>query len=70
MPNQTRLFHAKYVPLLPEVHCSHIGPTGGGQCTDDVPFTPEKADEVIPTLTFFSAPAAIAPLIRSQLPLP
>lgn len=23
------------VPLRPEVHCPHIGPTGGGMCADD-----------------------------------
>lgn len=23
------------VPLRPEVHCPHIGPSGGGMCADD-----------------------------------
>ena len=23
------------VPLRPEVHCPHIGPSGGGMCVDD-----------------------------------
>ena len=29
-----RLTHIKLVPLLPSVHCAHVGPTGGGTCTD------------------------------------
>ncbi len=29
-----RLIHIKFVPLLPSVHCPHVGPTGGGACTD------------------------------------
>lgn len=23
------------VPLRPDVHCAHIGPSGGGMCVDD-----------------------------------
>ncbi|CAF5079090.1 unnamed protein product, partial [Rotaria sp. Silwood1] len=23
-----------FVPLLPSIHCPHVGPTGGGACTD------------------------------------
>ncbi|KAI8822012.1 uncharacterized protein EV422DRAFT_495256 [Fimicolochytrium jonesii] len=29
-----RTVHQQMVPLAPEVHCPHIGKTGGGQCTD------------------------------------
>ncbi|CAF4599334.1 unnamed protein product [Rotaria sp. Silwood2] len=29
-----RTIHAYFVPLLPTVHCPHVGPTGGGACTD------------------------------------
>ncbi|CAF3090796.1 unnamed protein product [Rotaria sp. Silwood2] len=29
-----RAIHAYFVPLLPSVHCPHVGPTGGGACTD------------------------------------
>jgi hypothetical protein len=54
---------------MPEVHCAHVGPSGGGQCTDDVPFTPGKADKVIPPLTIFYAPPLLASFIRGQVPL-
>ena len=29
-----RIIHAGFVPLLPSVHCPHVGPNGGGACTD------------------------------------
>ncbi|CAF1216963.1 unnamed protein product [Rotaria sp. Silwood1] len=29
-----RTIHVYFVPLLPSVHCPHVGPTGGGACTD------------------------------------
>ncbi|CAF1443162.1 unnamed protein product [Rotaria sp. Silwood1] len=29
-----RFIHTYFVPLLPSIHCSHVGPTGGGACTD------------------------------------
>ena len=29
-----RLIHTKFVPLVPSVHCPHVGPTGRGLCTD------------------------------------
>ncbi|CAF4831110.1 unnamed protein product [Rotaria sp. Silwood1] len=29
-----RSIHAYFVSLFPSVHCSHVGPTGGGACTD------------------------------------
>ncbi|KAI4180258.1 MAG: hypothetical protein L6R41_007345 [Letrouitia leprolyta] len=30
-----RMVHQNMVPFRPEVHCPHIGPTGGGYCVDD-----------------------------------
>jgi len=30
-----RMVHENMVPFRPEVHCPHIGPTGGGMCVDD-----------------------------------
>ncbi|KAG9529156.1 hypothetical protein KCU93_g3649, partial [Aureobasidium melanogenum] len=30
-----RMIHQNMVPLRPEVHCPHIGPSGGGMCADD-----------------------------------
>ncbi|CAF1264946.1 unnamed protein product [Rotaria sordida] len=29
-----RTIHAYFVPLLPTMHCAHVGPTGGGACTN------------------------------------
>jgi hypothetical protein len=34
-----RSLHAMLVPLRPAVHCSHIGPTGGGKCVEHPPNT-------------------------------
>ncbi|KAL8761029.1 MAG: hypothetical protein Q9184_002818 [Pyrenodesmia sp. 2 TL-2023] len=30
-----RMVHQNMVPFRPDVHCSHIGKTGGGYCNDD-----------------------------------
>ncbi|KAL8949948.1 MAG: hypothetical protein Q9222_003980 [Ikaeria aurantiellina] len=30
-----RMVHQNMVPFRPDVHCPHIGPTGGGYCDDD-----------------------------------
>ncbi len=27
-----RIIHTNFVPLLPSVHCPHVGPTGGAAC--------------------------------------
>ena len=34
-----RMVHQGMVPLSPDVHCSHIGKTGGAYCTDDRTYT-------------------------------
>ena len=33
-----RNLHAKILPLRPDVHCPHIGPTGGNMCVDDLAY--------------------------------
>ena len=33
-----RTIHENMVPFRPSVHCPHIGPTGGGYCTDDLTY--------------------------------
>ncbi|MCJ1229429.1 hypothetical protein MMC12_006095 [Toensbergia leucococca] len=33
-----RSVHQNMVPFRPSVHCPHIGPTGGGYCTDDTTY--------------------------------
>jgi hypothetical protein len=30
-----RMVHQSMVPARPQVHCPHIGPSGGGMCVDD-----------------------------------
>ncbi|KAI8469053.1 MAG: hypothetical protein J3K34DRAFT_522429 [Monoraphidium minutum] len=59
-----RMFHARYIDVDPDVHCPHIGPSGGGKCTEDLPYTPDKVDPLIPPLTFFYANPLIAGLLR------
>jgi hypothetical protein len=52
---------------MPSVHCAHIGPSGGGQCTDDVPFSTAAQDKVVPVMGFFDAPQIVAPLLTQGL---
>ncbi|KAH8819704.1 hypothetical protein F5884DRAFT_23627 [Xylogone sp. PMI_703] len=33
-----RMVHQNMVPYRPGVHCPHIGPSGGGYCTDDMTY--------------------------------
>lgn len=33
-----RMIHENMVPLRPSLHCFHIGPAGGGYCTDDMTY--------------------------------
>jgi len=30
--------HSVMIPYRPEVHCFHVGPTGGGRCTDTITY--------------------------------
>ncbi len=32
------MVHQNMVPYRPEVHCPHIGMTGGGYCTDNTDY--------------------------------
>jgi hypothetical protein len=47
-----RMLHAKLVPLRPEVHCPHIGPTGGGFCVDQQTYPEEVAEPVFTNAPF------------------
>ncbi|KAL9596661.1 MAG: hypothetical protein Q9219_005656 [cf. Caloplaca sp. 3 TL-2023] len=40
-----RMVHQNMVPLRPEVHCSHIGKTGGGYCVDDKDYRQTVLDD-------------------------
>ena len=39
-----RSVHQNMVPLRPEVHCPHIGKTGGGMCADDKTYAQTVTD--------------------------
>lgn len=41
-----RSVHELMVKYRPEVHCSHIGPTGGGQCDDSTTYV-ERVEEAL-----------------------
>lgn len=58
------MFHARYIDVDPNTHCPHIGPSGGGKCTEDLPYTPDKTDKLIPRLTFFYGPPLLEGLLR------
>jgi hypothetical protein len=58
-----RFFHARYVDISPEVHCPHIGPTGGGKCTEDLPYSLDTIDKLMPNRpTFYS----VDPLLQAD----
>lgn len=58
-----RFFHARYVDISPEVHCPHIGPTGGGKCAEDLPYSLDKIDKLMPNRpTFYS----VDPLLQAD----
>eukprot|EP01098_Paradermamoeba_levis_P009499 TRINITY_DN3969_c0_g1_i1.p1 TRINITY_DN3969_c0_g1~~TRINITY_DN3969_c0_g1_i1.p1 ORF type:complete len:343 (+),score=109.45 TRINITY_DN3969_c0_g1_i1:95-1030(+) len=51
--------HATLIQLRPEVHCMHVGPTGGDFCRDEpfndlfqVPYFPDKNRLVAPMVTY------------------
>ena len=39
------MVHQAMVPWRPEVHCPHIGPGGGGYCSDDLTYVGTVMDE-------------------------
>jgi hypothetical protein len=44
-----RSLHELMVPLRPDVHCPHIGPTGGGMCVDDIDYDMVAETSVVST---------------------
>lgn len=46
-----RMVHQNMVPFRPDVHCSHIGPTGGSYCKDDLQY-----EEVVREKVFLNSP--------------
>ncbi|KAK7553508.1 hypothetical protein IWX49DRAFT_596595 [Phyllosticta citricarpa] len=44
-----RSLHQNMVAFRPEVHCPHIGPTGGGMCVDDLAYVAVVAEKVYDT---------------------
>ena len=43
---QCRALHKQMVAFRPEVHCHHIGPTGGGMCVDDLMYEEKVTEKV------------------------
>lgn len=41
-----RSVHELMVRYRPEVYCSHIGPTGGGECDDRLNYTAIVGDDL------------------------
>lgn len=41
-----RSVHELMVKYRPEVHCSHIGPTGGGECDDSITYVEKVEDRL------------------------
>lgn len=46
-----RMVHQNMVPFRPEVHCSHIGRSGGGYCVDDMTY-----NQVVRQDIYFNTP--------------
>ncbi|KAL8635824.1 MAG: hypothetical protein Q9228_006722 [Teloschistes exilis] len=40
-----RMVHQNMVPFRPEVHCPHIGKTGGGYCNDDMTYVETVSED-------------------------
>ncbi|KAH8590849.1 hypothetical protein B0O99DRAFT_282966 [Bisporella sp. PMI_857] len=43
-----RSVHQNMIPYRPEVHCPHIGPSGGGMCTDDETYVSTVGANIFP----------------------
>jgi len=41
-----RMVHQNMVPLRPQTHCSHIGPTGGHYCTNDRTYVDNVREDI------------------------
>ena len=48
------MVHQSMVPLRPDVHCPHIGMTGGGYCNDDVDYLQTVESTYFPLGSFNS----------------
>ena len=48
-----RSVHQNMVEFRPDVHCSHIGPTGGGKCGDDKTYLETVTDDFFGQSQFF-----------------
>ena len=46
------MVHQNMVPYRPDVHCSHIGPSGGGYCGDDKSYGDTVTEEYFTNYPF------------------
>ena len=47
-----RSVHEQMARIRPQVHCPHIGPTGGGMCVDDVTYSQKVLQNYFPNGSF------------------
>lgn len=47
-----RMVHQVMVPFRPDVHCSHIGPTGGAYCVDDMTYAGTVTESIFTNTPF------------------
>jgi hypothetical protein len=47
-----RVIHEAMVPYRPEVHCPHIGPSGGGMCVDDYTYVSKVTEKYFSNAPF------------------
>jgi len=60
-----RLFHARFISVDPGTHCPHVGPSGGGKCTDDpLSYAYANVDALIPPGTFAGADKLLLPSLK------
>lgn len=51
-----RSVHQQMVQYRPEVHCPHIGPTGGGMCVDDQTYEGKVREDYFTHIPFVVEP--------------
>ena len=51
-----RSIHQQMVQYRPDVHCAHIGPSGGGMCVDDQTYEQKALQEYFTHMPFVVKP--------------
>ncbi|KAK7190305.1 hypothetical protein DPSP01_006129 [Paraphaeosphaeria sporulosa] len=63
-----RNVHQKMLPFRPDVHCPHIGKSGGGQCADDITYVQKVTEDYFKNSAWISTlePAPPSPPYRGH----